>query len=34
MMCTFALLQDEEPELFSLAKVGLGALGVVTEVRV
>lgn len=27
------LSKEEEPELFSLAKVGLGALGVVTQVR-
>jgi FAD/FMN-containing dehydrogenase len=26
------LLQDQDPELFQLAKVGLGCLGVVAEV--
>ena len=30
---TITLSQKDEPELFSLAKVGLGALGVVTQVR-
>ncbi len=27
------LSKDSEPDLFNLAKVGLGALGVVTQVR-
>lgn len=32
-MGTLALSKESEPELFALAKLGLGALGVVSQVR-